>query len=101
MQVSYGYMEAPTVRQALLELSRHPNLTLPDNPMQRLILIGRERILANGAGWFDRIRVSLFRVLLRNAKPATDYFGLGEDSAVTSVETNIEYVKVRDAVPAS
>lgn len=89
VQASYGYMEQPQIRTALLEMKRLHLLKVPKEPRKWLILLGAERFVTKGDTWIDRVRINVFSRMNRLAKPVTDYFGLETDSAVTIETINV------------
>lgn len=89
VQASYGYMEQPNVRQALLHLKQSKIVKIPQDPARWLILLGAERFVSHGKNLPERLRLGLFSRLNRLAKPVTDYFGLERDSAVTVETINV------------
>jgi KUP system potassium uptake protein len=75
--VRYGFMEAPDVPQALMALGDRGGPVL--DPMETTYFTSRETVLGSRdrgmAWWRDRI----FKVMHRNAAPASDYFHIPPD----------------------
>lgn len=88
-RATYGYMEQPDVRAALLEMKKHHLLKIPYEPSRWLILVGAERFVTPGRNRFEQLRIELFARMNRQAKPVTDYFGLAADSGVTLENINV------------
>lgn len=80
--VSYGYMEQPDIRGALHELQRRGRVNIPSE--RWIIEVGEEEILVDkGLSFLGRLRVELFRWVLRLSTPAHNYFGLGYDAGLS------------------
>jgi KUP system potassium uptake protein len=79
---TYGYMQQPDVRGALLELQR---LGQVDIPSERWIVeVGEEEIiLGEGLSLGQQLRVALFRIVLHMSTPAHKFFGLDYDAGVS------------------
>lgn len=92
VQVNYGYMESPNVRSVLVRLKQEHLVKLPDDPERWTVVIGSENVLTNGGGLINNLRLAVFRFLLRNAKPATAYFGLDIDGGVSIFRINVKFV---------
>jgi KUP system potassium uptake protein len=71
--LSFGFMEAPSVPEALEECSR---FGLIIDPASTSYFLGRETLLPTGSSRMWRWRKALFAFISRNAVPATAYFGL-------------------------
>ncbi len=70
----FGFAETPDVPSAL-------KTSLPDSvrfmPGRATYFLGRETYgIGGNASWIDRLRLSVFAVMARNASPATAYFQL-------------------------
>ena len=83
-QSTYGYMETPDVRQALVDAKESRKIKVPGDPRKWLVLVGQENVTETKISAFVRLRLSFFRTMLRNSVPAHLYFGLGSDSLVTT-----------------
>jgi KUP system potassium uptake protein len=84
VRASYGYMESPDVRLALARAKAEAGVKVPGDPRRWLVLVGQENIIFAVGSWLSRVRMSLFRFLLRNSVPAHLYFGLDSDTHVTT-----------------
>jgi KUP system potassium uptake protein len=79
--VTYGYAEQPDIRKALHELQEQKRIPIPFE--RWLIESGEEEILlGEGLSFWARMRLRLFRLILRLSTPAYRYFGLGSDVGV-------------------
>ena len=79
---TYGYMEQPDIRGALRELQRrgrdrHPLRALDHRVGEEEIIIGDD------LPFLRRLRILLFRLILRLSTPAHKFFGLGYDAGVS------------------
>jgi KUP system potassium uptake protein len=80
--VTYGYTEQPDIRKALQELQQQQRIRIPSE--RWIIESGEEEILlGKNLSWWYRIRLVLFRTILRLSTPAYRYFGLGSDAGVS------------------
>lgn len=80
--VTYGYAEEPDVRKALQELQQQQRIRIPSE--RWIIESGEEEILlGKNLSWWYRLRLVLFRTILRLSIPAYRYFGLGSDAGVS------------------
>ena len=86
VQVYYGYMQTPNIRQVLQELKEKGIIRLPAESKKWLILISVERFVSKERHLFDRFRLAIFRSIVKVSKPVSNYFGLGADPQV-SIET--------------
>ena len=59
-------------------------------PSQTSYYLGRERLLPTGPGRMARWRKSLFVVMARNARSATEFFGI-PPNRVVELGTQIEF----------
>lgn len=75
----YGFMQTPDVPQAL-RLCREHGLTVDLG--RTSFYLGRETLLVTGSSTMSRWRKALFAFVSRNARPATDYFGLPPNRVV-------------------
>jgi KUP system potassium uptake protein len=92
---TYGYMERPDIRGALLELQCRGEI---DIPSQRwIIVVGEEDIIiADDVPMLRRLRLMLFRFSLRLSTPAHRFFGLHYDAGVSKELIPVEFT--RDSV---
>jgi KUP system potassium uptake protein len=74
-----GFMQDPDVPSLLREAQP---LGLEIEPGQASYFLGRESLLTNGPAPLARWRKALFAFLSRNARPATQYFGLPPNRVV-------------------
>ncbi|MFM2094311.1 MAG: hypothetical protein RIS70_1435 [Planctomycetota bacterium] len=80
--VTYGYMEQPDVRKALRELRRRGQLEIAAE--RWIIEVGEEEIIVRqDLPLLHRLRIDLFRWVLKLSTPAHKYFGLTYDAAVS------------------
>jgi KUP system potassium uptake protein len=75
----YGYMETPDVSEVLI-LAVASGLPLDIQDLS--FYLGRETFLTTGESRIARWRKKLFVFLARNARPATDYYGLPPDQVI-------------------
>ncbi len=76
----FGFMETPSVPQVMRDAVKYYGL--PDAPGQTSYFLGRETLLATGNSKMFRWRKSLFAFISRNARSATQYFGIPPDRVV-------------------
>lgn len=80
--VTYGYMEQPDVRKALRELRRRGQIEIAAE--RWIIEVGEEEIIVRqDLPLLQRLRIELFRWVLKLSTPAHKYFGLTYDAAVS------------------
>jgi KUP system potassium uptake protein len=79
LQARVGYMQDPDV-PALLREARASGLEI--DPGQASYFLGRESLITTGPAKLARWRKALFAFLSRNARPATQYFGLPPNRVV-------------------
>jgi KUP system potassium uptake protein len=82
----YGFMEDPNVPQLLVQAA---DLGLPYLPAETTYFMGRETVISSPRPGMARWRERLFGVMLRNARPATMYFGL-PPNRVVELGTQVE-----------
>jgi KUP system potassium uptake protein len=70
---TFGFMESPDV-PAVLARAQAWGVRAP--PAQTSYILGRERLLPRGASGMARWRKQLFVFMSRNARSATEFFGL-------------------------
>ena len=75
----YGFMQLPNVLRALQRCQKY-GLTV--NPDTTSFYLGRETLLVTGRGDLSMWRKILFAFLSRNARTATDFFGLPPNRVV-------------------
>ena len=76
----YGFMQQPNVPELLGEVFRR--LRLPRLLEEATYYLGRETFVATSAGRMGAIVENLFKLLSRNAMPATAYFQLPTEQVV-------------------
>ncbi len=78
VQILYGYMQDPNLSRLLPELVQQGVIRTSGGARERsfTILSGAERIIIRELRMLDRLRLVLFRVLLRNANTVLKYFNL-------------------------
>jgi KUP system potassium uptake protein len=78
VQVFYGYMQDPDLSQLLHELQEKGVIHAGNDPSGSpfTILSGAERLIPGHLSLLDRLRMGLFRILLRNANTVLKYFNL-------------------------
>ena len=82
----YGFMQTPDVTD-ILTRARALGLTWRANEVT--YMLGRERLLTSGPGKMARWRKRLFVIMARNARTATEFFGL-PSNRVVELGTQIE-----------
>jgi KUP system potassium uptake protein len=70
---TYGFMETPNVPRVLALSARRGLRTRPNDTSY---FLGRERLIPTGPSRMMRWRKSLFGVMARNARSATEFFGI-------------------------
>jgi KUP system potassium uptake protein len=73
LRARYGFMETPDVPDILARARR---LGLDADPVKTSFFLSRESLRTTGKTSMWRWRKELFTLIARNARPATDYFGL-------------------------
>lgn len=76
----YGFTQTPNVPE-LLEMAKH-TFGLPLDLSEVTYYLGRETLLATGAGRMGKNAERLFSFLMRNARTATRYFGIPPQQVV-------------------
>ena len=86
---TYGYMEQPDIRGALRELQAAGEIDIPSE--RWIIVIGEEEIIiGDDLPFLRRLRVMLFRFILRLSTPAHRFFGLDYDAGVSKEMIPVE-----------
>jgi KUP system potassium uptake protein len=75
----FGFMETPNVPQILAMCSQRG---LATRPAETSFFLGRERLIVGGSFPMARWRKKLFVFLSRNARSATEYFGIPPNRVV-------------------
>jgi KUP system potassium uptake protein len=76
----YGFMETPNVPELLEKAAAR--FGLPHLPSQTSYYLGRETLLTSGNSRMSHWRKALFSFISRNARSATQYFGIPADRVV-------------------
>jgi KUP system potassium uptake protein len=76
----YGFMETPNVPQLMGIVAQHYGV--PYVPERTSYFLGRETLLTTGDSKMFRWRKALFSFISRNARSATQYFGIPPDRVV-------------------
>jgi KUP system potassium uptake protein len=76
---TFGFMETPNV-PAILERARAFGISAA--PMTTSYFLGRERLLPRGSAGLARWRKAIFVLMSRNARSATDFFGIPPNRVV-------------------
>jgi KUP system potassium uptake protein len=76
---TFGFLERPNV-PAVLAMARASGIVAA--PMKTSYFVGRERLLPHGESGMVRWRKTLFVVMSRNARSATDYFSIPPNRVV-------------------
>jgi KUP system potassium uptake protein len=76
----YGFMETPNVPEVLQKAAA--KYGLPHAPSRTSYFLGRETLLTTGESRMFRWRKALFSFVSRNARSATQYFGIPADRVV-------------------
>ena len=84
---TYGFMESPNVPHILAMSAQHG---LEARPSEVSYYLGRERLLPTGASRLARWRKKLFGFMSRNARSATEFFGI-PPNRVIELGTQIEF----------
>ncbi len=82
----YGFMQTPDVTDLLARAQKHG---LHCKPRDTTYFLGRERLLPTGTSKLPRWRKRLFVFMSRNARSATEFFGL-PSNRVIELGTQIE-----------
>ena len=78
---TYGYMEQPDIRGALMELQKKGEINIPSD--RWIIEVGEEEIItADDLPRLQWLRIHFFRFILRMSTPAHKFLGLGYDAGV-------------------
>ena len=83
----YGFMQTPDVTDIL---TRAQLAGLTCRPAETTYLLGREQLIPTGPAKLSRWRKRLFVIMSRNARSATEFFGL-PSNRVVELGTQIEF----------
>ncbi len=79
---TYGYMEQPDIRGALHALQARGEINIPSE--RWIVEVGEEEIIVDpNLTLAQKVRVILFKAILRSSTPAHKYFGLGFDAGIS------------------
>jgi KUP system potassium uptake protein len=76
----YGFMQTPNVPQIMQDACRYHGV--PFVPQKTSYFLGRETLLTSGDSKMSHWRKALFSAISRNARSATQYFGIPPDRVV-------------------
>lgn len=80
IKAKYGFMETMEIGEVLHYINEHPDLIANEDLQNWIIFVGKERIIPlEGSRLRSKIKYYIYRVLQRNAIPAYEYYGIGED----------------------
>lgn len=80
IKAKYGFMETMEISDVLTYINEHPDLIANEDLRNWIIFVGRERIIPlEGSKVRNKIKYYVYRILQRNAIPAYEYYGIGED----------------------
>lgn len=83
----YGFMETPNVEDIRARMSE---AGIKTKRMDTTYYLGRERLIPTSGGSMAKWRKRLFAVMSRNARPATQYYGI-PPNRVVELGTQIEF----------
>jgi KUP system potassium uptake protein len=87
---NFGFLEQTDVEQVIKDIASRQDLTPNDNMKDWIISVARERVIAKQSNLLLRLRTILYSLLVNNATPSYEYYGMGEDSRL-----NAELIAVR------
>ena len=93
IKAKFGFMEEPNVENVLAQIADRKDLTPTGTMDDWIVYVGRERIVVPAKGSshiFRKLRVRLYALIMRNASPSYEYYGMGKDGRVS-----VELVPVR------
>ena len=95
VQLFYGYMQDPDLSHMLPKLVDQGVIRLSDDPKSEsfCILSGAERLIVDKLPLLDFLRLTFFRILLRNANTVLKYFNLESFPDVSTEVVNLGQVK--------
>lgn len=83
----YGFMQTPDVKSVIAQAKKQG---LQCKPMETTYYLGREQLIPTGKSKFATWRKRLFVIMSRNARSATQFFGL-PPNRVVELGTQIEF----------
>ncbi len=87
VEARYGFMETPNVPDVM---QRCAAFGLRAKPMDTTYYLGRERLVVMGSANMLRSRKKLFAFMARNARSATEFFGI-PSNRVVELGTQVEF----------
>ncbi|MGH7720243.1 MAG: potassium transporter Kup [Gemmatimonadaceae bacterium] len=79
VMATYGFMETPNVPELMTACAPHG---IRARPLETSYFLGRERLIAGGRPSLRRARKVVFAFMSRNARSATEFFGLPPNRVV-------------------
>jgi KUP system potassium uptake protein len=77
---NYGFMQSPNIPEVLALASARGGVAIP--PMETSYYLGRERLVLTGRAKMMKWRKSLFALMSRNARSATEFFQIPPNRVV-------------------
>jgi KUP system potassium uptake protein len=87
---NFGFLEQPDVEKVIRDIASNQSLTPNDDMKDWIINVARERVIAEQPHLIQRLRTILYSILVNNATPSYEYYGMSEDSRL-----NAELIAVR------
>ena len=87
VRATYGFMQTPDVKEIL---ARCQEAGIETKPLDTSYFLGRERLIPNGPSPMMRWRKKIFVFMSRNARGATEFFGI-PPNRVVELGTQIEF----------
>jgi len=87
VRATYGFMQTPDVKEIL---ARCQEAGIETKPLDTSYFLGRERLIPNGPSPMMRWRKKIFVFMSRNARSATEFFGI-PPNRVVELGTQIEF----------
>ncbi|MDB5182740.1 MAG: hypothetical protein JWO47_524 [Candidatus Saccharibacteria bacterium] len=81
---NFGFLEQTDVEQVIKDIASRQDLTPNDNMKDWIISVARERVIAKQSNLLLRLRTILYSLLVNNATPSYEYYGMGEDSRLNA-----------------
>ena len=81
---NFGFLEQTDVEKVIHDIASRQDLTPDDNMKDWIISVARERVIAKQSNLFLRLRTILYSLLVNNATPSYEYYGMGEDSRLNA-----------------
>lgn len=81
---NFGFLEQPDVEKVIKDIASNQELTPNDDMKDWIINVARERIVAKQPHLAQRLRTILYSILVNNATPSYEYYGMGEDSRLNA-----------------